>query len=151
VADRIFSASASGSRGRAPSQIELIAENISPEELARRKAEFRKRELIEAGRRGFDITMPDDFDTDTYAPWWVRVSDQTIWRREQGSPPDGYLPTTHCVVMTDSAEWYYLTAAPATGPDAPRSVAELHGERAGAKAARLRPGCEPKCELHPPR
>jgi hypothetical protein len=133
---RIFRASASGRLGRAPSQIELVEANVAPEEMARRRAEFRKRELIDAGRRGFEITMPSDFDTETYPPWWVRVADQTIWKREQGSPPDGYLPATHCVVMTDSGEWYYLTAASATGANAPRSVAELQ-EREEARARKV--------------
>jgi hypothetical protein len=58
--------------------------------------------------------MPSDFDWETFAPWVVRVRDQTIWRREHGSPADGYLPATHCVVVTGAAGCYYLTAAPAT-------------------------------------
>jgi hypothetical protein len=108
MVERIFSASASGRRGRAPSQIDLIEANISPEEIARRRTEQRKRELIDAGRKGFEITMPSDFDWDTFAPWVVRVSDQTVWRREPGSPPDGYLPATHCVLVHDDGSWGYL-------------------------------------------
>jgi hypothetical protein len=34
MVERIFSASASGRRGRAPSKIDLIEANISPEEIA---------------------------------------------------------------------------------------------------------------------
>jgi hypothetical protein len=68
MVERIFSASASGRR-RAPSQIDLIEANISPKEIARRRAEQRKRELTDAGRKGFEITMPSDFDRDTFAPW----------------------------------------------------------------------------------
>ena len=132
---RIFSATV-GRLGRAPSQIELVEANVSDEERAKRQAEQRKRELIDAGRRGFDITMPSDFDWETFSPWVVRVRDQTIWKREIGSPPDGYLPSTHCVVVTDGGGWYYLTAAAATGPNAPRSVAELH-ERQEERARKV--------------
>jgi hypothetical protein len=124
-APRIFSAATTGRRGRAPSQIELIEANVSPEEIAKRRAEQRKRELIGAGRKGFDITMPSDFDWDSFSPSVVRVRDQTVWKREPCLPPDGYVPSTHCVVVTDGGAWYYLTAAATTGPKAPRSVAEL--------------------------
>jgi hypothetical protein len=91
MVERIFSASASGRRGRAPSQIDLIEASISPEEIARRRTEQRKRELIDARRKGFEITMPSDFGWDTFAPWVVRVSDQTVWgsqahRRTDTSP-----------------------------------------------------------------
>jgi hypothetical protein len=138
-APRIFSAR-TGRIGKAPSQIEIVEANITPEEIARRRDEQRKRELIDAGNKGFDITMPGDFDWETFAPWVVRVRDQTIWKRELGSPPNGYLPATHCVVVTDGGAWYYLTAAIATGPKAPRSVAELQErqEQAARKAAEQR-------------
>ena len=135
-APRIYAAR-TGRVGREPSQIELIEPNVSDEERARRKDEQRRRELLEAGRRGFDVGMPADFDWDTFSPWVVRLADQTIWKREGGSPPDGYLPATHCVVVTDGGAWFFLTAASATGPKAPRSVAELQErqEHAARKAA----------------
>jgi hypothetical protein len=84
MVERIFSASASGRRGRAPSQIDLVEANISPEEIARRRTEQRKHELIDAGRKGFEITMPSDFDLGHVRALVVRVSDQTVWRREPG-------------------------------------------------------------------
>jgi hypothetical protein len=76
-------------------------------------------------RRSFEITVPSDYDWDTYAPWVVRLSEQTIWRRENGIPEGGYLPLTHVVLVHADGNWGYLTAAHATGSDAPRSVAEL--------------------------
>ena len=52
---KIFSASASGRRGRAPSKIDLIEANISPEEIAadahRPRRDFRLRRLGSQGRR----------------------------------------------------------------------------------------------------
>jgi hypothetical protein len=133
---RIFSAP-TGRLGRAPSQIELVEANVSDEERARRRAELRKRELLDCGRKGFAICMPSDFD-ETYAPWLVKLDDQTIWTREIGSPAEGYRPDTHCVVVTDDGSWHYLTAARATGmANAPRSVAELRErqEKAARQAA----------------
>ena len=84
MVERIFSASASGRRGRASSQIDLVEANISPEEIARRRTEQRKHELIDAGRKCFEITMPSDFDLGHVRALVVRVSDQTVWRREPG-------------------------------------------------------------------
>jgi hypothetical protein len=125
---RMFSASAQH-LGRAPSQIGLVEANISDEERARRRAELRRRELIAAGKQGFTITMPSDFD-EAYTPWLVKIDDQTLWTRETGSPAEGYRPTTHVVLVHDDGSWGYLTAAGASGmPNAPRSVAELR-ERA---------------------
>jgi hypothetical protein len=73
----------------------------------------------------FGVVMANDFDAETYPGWWVRVSDQTLWKRQQGSPANGFRPETHCVVVSGGG-WYYLTSAAATaGPDAPRTVAEL--------------------------
>jgi hypothetical protein len=111
------------------SEIELVEASVSPEEIRRRRAELRKRELIDAGRKGFAICMPSDFD-ETYSPWLVKIADQTVWKAEAGSPPDGFRPDTHCVVVNDGGSWYYLTAAAATGiANAPRSVAELRERR----------------------
>jgi hypothetical protein len=70
-------AAPSGRMGRAPmSQIDLIASQVSQEELAEWAAEQRKRELLDAGRRGFTIGTPDDFDWETFRPWVVKVDDQ---------------------------------------------------------------------------
>jgi hypothetical protein len=121
---RIFSASG-GRLRRSPSQIELIEANVSPEEIAKRRVELRKLELADCERQGFEITVPSDYDWDTYAPWVVRLSEQTIWRRENGIPQGGYLPLTHVVIVHPDGGWGYLTAAHATGSDAPRPVAEL--------------------------
>jgi hypothetical protein len=128
---RIYAAP-TGRLGREPlSQVDLIP--VPDEERAKRAAEQRKRELIDAGRKGFDITMPSDFDWDTFPPWVVRLADQTIWKREAGSPPDGYLPSTHCVVVTDGGAWYYLTAATATGHDAPGRSPSSRNARSGRR------------------
>ena len=113
MVERIFSASASGRRGRAPSQIDLIEANLSPEEIARRRTEQRKRELIDAGRKGFEITVPSDFDWDTFAPWVVRVSDQTVWRGGQahrtGTSPrrlaSSFTTTVRGATCTDSTQF----------------------------------------------
>jgi hypothetical protein len=134
-ASRIFSASGQ-QLGSPPSQIELVESFATPEELAERRTTLRKRELLDAGRKGFTICMPSDFDA-TYKPWLVKIDDQTIWLRQIGSPADGYRPTTHVVLVHDDGSWGYLTAAGATGmTNAPRSVRELR-ERAkeAARAA----------------
>jgi hypothetical protein len=148
---RIFAGNV-GSMGRTPSSpVELIEANVPPEELARRAAELRKRELLELGDQGFAIGLPDDFDADTYAPWWVRTSDQTVWKRESGSPPAGYLPNTHCVVVVPGGGWYYLTAAHATGDtNPPRSVAELE-QRKGRRSGGRRSGRRSKRRRSRPR
>jgi hypothetical protein len=78
------SAPARAVAGASASQIDLVEANISPEEIARRRTEQRKHELIDAGRKGFEITMPSDFDLGHVRALVVRVSDQTVWRREPG-------------------------------------------------------------------
>jgi hypothetical protein len=103
----------------------MVEANVAPEVIEERKAELRKRELLEAGRRGFEILMPSDFDAETFAPWRVRLSDGSVWKRKQGSPPEGYTPEFHCIVISEGGSWFYLTAARATGADSPRSLAEL--------------------------
>jgi hypothetical protein len=131
-ASRIFSAS--GQRlGRTPSEIELVESFATDEERAERRAELRKRELLQAGRSGFQITMRTDYD-ETYAPWLVKIDDKSIWVREVGSPAAGYRPTTHVVLVHDDGSWGYLTAAGSSAmPNAPRSVAELEERKAEAE------------------
>ena len=107
------------------SQIELIEANVPQEELHRRAVQQHKRELVGLSDQGFTVCLPEDFDWQTHDPWVVRLDDQTIWKRELGSPPSGYLPATHLVVLPPSSNWFYLTAASATGPKAPRSLHEL--------------------------
>jgi hypothetical protein len=126
-----------GRMGRAPmSQIQMVESQISAEELARRVDERAKQELLALGRQGFGVHVESDFDG-SYSPWLVRRDDGSVWRRQPGQPRNGYTAADHCVVVPgDSARWYYLTAARATGdPNAPRNVGELEGRRARREKA----------------